>query len=289
MLKLDSSCKCNVCRCIKEKNQFASILPDSNGKLICKLCDEKRCAASEVKDKTCTKCKCTKAIEEFGKDASYSSGHKARCKQCSLEDKAISKQKSKTMAAKEQPLIKEKACSDCKKVKAIELFDKDKNYASGRSAYCSECRRARSRAAAPRRKTRYATDTNYKMKCILRSRIITALTRKKLNKATDTMSLTSCSIDDLCEHIEKQFDDSMTWKTHGSGPGKWNIDHVLPCNMFNLEDEFEQRRCFHFTNLQPLWYSDNAEKAGSFELDDCVLSSLYRLFDSELQLWSVTS
>jgi len=37
------------------------------------------------------------------------------------------------------------------------------------------------------------------------------------------------------------------------------------CCSFDLTQEEEQKKCFHYTNLQPLWASDNLSKGGKFE------------------------
>jgi hypothetical protein len=48
----------------------------------------------------------------------------------------------------------------------------------------------------------------------------------------------------------------MTWENHG----KWHIDHIKPGALFNLINIEEQKKCFHYTNLQPLWASENLSK-----------------------------
>ena len=42
----------------------------------------------------------------------------------------------------------------------------------------------------------------------------------------------------------------MTWDNYG---GYWHIDHIIPCCRFDLTKEEEQLKCFHYTNLQPLF------------------------------------
>jgi len=53
----------------------------------------------------------------------------------------------------------------------------------------------------------------------------------------------------------------MTWENHG----EWHIDHIKPCASFDLSDKKEQIMCFHYTNLQPLWGSDNLSKSDKFD------------------------
>ena len=49
----------------------------------------------------------------------------------------------------------------------------------------------------------------------------------------------------------------MNWDNYG----QWHIDHIRPCASFNLLDPIEQKICFHYTNLQPLWAEDNLKKS----------------------------
>ena len=53
----------------------------------------------------------------------------------------------------------------------------------------------------------------------------------------------------------------MTWNNHG----KWHIDHRRPCASFDLTKEEDIKMCFHYTNLQPLWSTDNIRKRDKFD------------------------
>ena len=106
---------------------------------------------------------------------------------------------------------------------------------------------------------RAAKDPNYKMKEMLRSRIYKAL--KGQLKAVTTMKLIGCTIDQLWKHLEKKFQPGMTRENHG----KWHVDHIRPCASFDLTDPKQQKKCFHYTNLQPLWALDNIKKGNKYE------------------------
>lgn len=79
-----------------------------------------------------------------------------------------------------------------------------------------------------------------------------------------TLDLLGCSIVELRESLEALFKPGMTWENYGFGAGKWNVDHIKPCALFDLSDPEQQRLCFHHTNLQPLWHFDNLKKSASF-------------------------
>lgn len=56
----------------------------------------------------------------------------------------------------------------------------------------------------------------------------------------------------------------MTWDNYGFKG--WHIDHKIPCLSFNLTDIDQQKKCFHYTNLQPLWATTEiARRHGDFE------------------------
>lgn len=88
----------------------------------------------------------------------------------------------------------------------------------------------------------------------LRNRVRNAL--KNNRKIDSTKNLIGCSIEYLKQHLEKQFTKGMTW----SNQGKWHIDHIKPCCSFDLSKNKEQHKCFHYSNLQPLWAKDNISK-----------------------------
>ncbi len=44
----------------------------------------------------------------------------------------------------------------------------------------------------------------------------------------------------------------------------WHIDHIRPCASFDLTDPEQQKVCFNFRNLQPLFAIDNLKKGAKF-------------------------
>jgi len=106
-------------------------------------------------------------------------------------------------------------------------------------------------------KKRYHTNPNARLGHLLRGRLRIALKRQGVKKTTSTFKLTGCSLEKLKQHIEAQFYEGMSWEKRN-----FHIDHMQPCVLFNLEDEEEQRKCFHYTNLKPEWPSKNMSDGG---------------------------
>lgn len=115
--------------------------------------------------------------------------------------------------------------------------------------------RNRSSLAAKRRE-RFARDAATRIKARLRSRIHRAVAAGGARKKAKTMELVGIAESELMMWIEGQFLDGMSWENRR----EWHIDHIIPCSAFDLTDEEQQRVAFHYTNLRPLWGTENMAK-----------------------------
>ncbi|ALR84016.1 putative nuclease [Niemeyer virus] len=98
-----------------------------------------------------------------------------------------------------------------------------------------------------RDKNRYATDLNFRMKKILRSRLYKVTKKGQYSKKmTEYLGI---DINIFRQWIEFQFDENMSWENQGS---YWHIDHVIPCKSFDLTEEEEISQCFNWENVRPL-------------------------------------
>lgn len=114
--------------------------------------------------------------------------------------------------------------------------------------------RAEKRRYMARRNLR---DPQFRLRNQLRHRIYLAVKSQNGTKSYRTLKLLGCSVEQLREWLEAQFEPGMSWSNHG----EWHIDHIQPCASFDLSDPAQQRQCFNFTNLQPLWAEDNHLKS----------------------------
>lgn len=105
-------------------------------------------------------------------------------------------------------------------------------------------------------KKKSQTDIEWKLSKSLRDRLYKAVSRDSKNMSA--LDLVGCTVEELKIHIEKQFIDEMSWENYG----KWHIDHIRPCVSFDLTDPLQQKECFHYSNLRPIWGDENRSKGG---------------------------
>jgi hypothetical protein len=106
------------------------------------------------------------------------------------------------------------------------------------------------------RNNRERTDIQYKLACRLRTRLGDAIRNNQ--KSGSAVRDLGCSIADLKQYLETKFQYGMTWENYGFGG--WHIDHIRPLASFDLTDRKQFLEACHYTNLQPLWATDNFKK-----------------------------
>lgn len=90
----------------------------------------------------------------------------------------------------------------------------------------------------------------------MRSRIRAVLARVPVVKSKKTMEYLGCTPDELRNHIKSLFLPNMSWANRHL----WEVDHKKALANFDLTDPVQQAKAFHYTNLQPLWMTDNRRK-----------------------------
>jgi len=205
-------------------------------------------------NKICSKCKQTKPIDSFSKRKDRPCGRISKCKACQLEyarnnrehinnTRKIARQKSpeKSREYRKQQYWKHRAKELASSKEWRELHKEE------RREYKKQYQ-----------KQQRISSLNFKIQQILRNRINSALYYKYAKKAFKSIELLGCSIEYLRQHLESQFKEGMSWDNHGLYG--WHIDHIKPCAAFDLTIPEQQKECFHFTNLQPLWAKENLFK-----------------------------
>jgi len=105
-------------------------------------------------------------------------------------------------------------------------------------------------------KDRYKVDINFKLKTILRSRFYKVVVGA--SKSNSILKLIDISIEEYKVYLESKFKVPMSWDNYGK---IWEIDHIIPCSNFDLTDSEQQKKCFHYTNTQPLFKTTDIAKS----------------------------
>lgn len=166
-----------------------------------------------------------------------------------------------------------KECIKCHDNKDLTDFFKTSHTKGGFDNSCKKCvmmrhrlyqqsekgkivhRKASTKWSAKKRKE----SPQFKLTLQLRNRVKNAI--KTGHRSGSAVKDLGCTVKECIEHIESLFTSGMNWENHGRGKNKWHIDHITPLSSFDLTDREQFLRACHFTNLQPLWQTDNLKKS----------------------------
>jgi hypothetical protein len=187
--------------------------------------------------KVCSKCNEEKEFGEFSKKKDGKFGLCAVCKSC--RHKYYEQNRGVFLEKRREYRENNKEAVTEQKRKSYQNRDVEKH-----REYYREYQRNRAQ-----------NDPSWRISQRIRGRISRAIS-KNYKKAASSMTLLGCTIEEMRTFLEAEFEEGMTWENHG----EWHVDHIRPCASFNLEYPEEQKKCFHWTNLQPLWAADNLAK-----------------------------
>ena len=111
-------------------------------------------------------------------------------------------------------------------------------------------------------KKRLINDPHYKVRIRLGTRLYQALKYRGQVKKLTMLTLVGCTRSELMIHLQNQFKPGMEWNNYG--PVR-HVDHIRPCASFDLTDVEQQKACFHWSNLQPLFGEENIKKGAAYE------------------------
>ena len=135
-------------------------------------------------------------------------------------------------------------------------YSKKYNQTEKRKTYRREWMRAWNKKNTKRIYKQRRARPYERLASVIRSRIYDVL--KHGRKSQKTERLIGISIKELKIYLESQFKEGMTWENYGFYV--WHIDHRLPLSSFDLDNPEEQKKAFHYTNLQPMWAKENLQK-----------------------------
>lgn len=218
--------------------------------------------------KTCKMCNNVKDVSEFNKLSVSSDGLNKYCKKCYKEVRSPNR---KVVVSSSD--ITDLHCIKCNKSKPSSLFRTNKRSKTGYFNICIECWKpsvitkekqkeyeARYKLKYPEKiKAKYKRQGQKLQKRIkdrLRARITSALSSNNYKKTNKTIEYLGCSISYFKKWLEYQFKDGLSWENYT----EWHIDHVIPCESFDLSNKEEQSKCFIWSNLRPCYIEENLLK-----------------------------
>ena len=187
--------------------------------------------------------------------------------------------------------MKEKNCPHCKQTLDVSLFNKN-NSKNGYQWICRPCekiyrKKMRIKNGDKYRETQrkwmrdnpklmYAKRKRWMDKdpCAKLSNTVRMVVNRSLKenngiKNDSLLNYLPYTMTQLRDHLESLWTVGMSWETHCSKG--WHVDHIIPLNHFykehDLTDPAIQHKAFHYTNLQPLWGSENIAKSDKLNSD----------------------
>lgn len=217
--------------------------------------------------KTCQTCKQSKPLDEFDKTHGKRDPNSRRnhCKTCRYQQKLNPKRAKRPSWTPEYTKAYARAYYEAHKAdyaargKAYVALHPEETKAYRQRHYQENKDKARRQTQAYK-KQRMVVDPAFRLETKMRNRLNGVLRGLGLKKSRRSIKMLGCTAQQLKEYLEAQFQPGMTWDKWGSGPGTFQIDHITAVALFELSNPIHQQRCFHYTNLQPLWWEDHQIK-----------------------------
>lgn len=208
--------------------------------------------------KKCTKCQENRLLNLFSKDKKTCDGLKHYCKICVNDDnkKYYIENREKIIADK---IAYQKTLPEGKKK------EYDKNYRLNNSQKFKQyqkIKRQKPEFKEWRRKyEKKKRDKNpsYKLRIYISTKIRFTLKNNLSFKHSSCLNNLPYTVEQLKEHLEKQFKDGMNWENYGS---LWHIDHVIPQKLLPFSSMKDDNfiKCWSLENLRPLEKTENLRK-----------------------------
>jgi hypothetical protein len=271
--------KCSKCEIDKPLSEYYVRSETGNYRKDCKECmtkqkrklrekntiknKEKLKIVDKTQIKTCSNCNVEKQLSKFSISPANKSGFYSWCLVCSRK-----KDNDRKKIRKEYTETDIKDCSQCNKSKNIlKNYSKKIGTQDGYSNICKECikiyRKSISKELYQKKKHKLNSNIQYKLTERIRGRLRILLGDIKVKKPK-TEKLIDCTLDNFIKHLDKSFYEDITFDNYGT---VWHLDHIIPCDWFDLTDINQLKACTHYTNLQALLIKDNCIKSNKL---DCV-------------------
>ena len=222
---------CTSCRESKKKSREKNRCPHDKRKERCKACKGSEICEHDKRKDTCHDCKGSQICEH--------DKIKNTCRDCKGSQICEHDKRKNT-------------CHDCKGSQICE-HDKIKN----------TCRDCKGSSFCEHDKIKYkckVCDPLGNLQHRLRTRFIKVFWRIPYNPRLKWIDYLGCTISQIAERFEREVLPSQR--------DDYSVDHIKPVSKFDLTDEDEIKRCFHFTNIQFIPLTTNKQKGSNWTVED---------------------
>lgn len=101
-------------------------------------------------------------------------------------------------------------------------------------------------------------DPGARIRMQMRSRLSGLVRKGGSRRFSITKDILTYTATELRHHLERLFQPGMSWRTYGRRG--WHVDHIIPCDAFDLTVPRQARACFALQNLRPLWWWENLSR-----------------------------
>lgn len=242
--------------------------------------------------KECPDCNLVLDLDNFTKNKASKDGKCRYCRQCA----SIRVQNSVNKFKGSSTIVDEKRCSECKEILPASKFHKNTMTRDRLAKTCKDCKKKWYQENKDRHRERYQQNREMliayqkrwnscnkdrkqaankrhrsKMRAMLEKvlygnayrRFRGVLSDKGISISIPFSELLGCTDVELFFRFEGMFKEGMHEGNYGT---EWEIDHIRPICSFDLTKEEDLRKCFHYSNLQPLWKEENWMKGTLYDL-----------------------
>jgi hypothetical protein len=231
---------------------------------------------NNIEKKWCGKCKQFNPLDNYGKSKQTWDKLRGTCKECLKKENLKNKEKRRQYnkeyweKTKAQQQTKNKIWRENNK-EYIKKKNKEYRLKNGKEYDKKQWQKRKNDEEYKEKNREYKklwcreqrkNNHQYKIQYNISRRIRELLNNDNASlKTLSSSKYIGCSTLQLQCHLEKKFQDGMTWNNYGR---MWHIDHIIPCSSFNLKRDIEKMACFYYKNLQPMWATENIKKSNNY-------------------------
>jgi hypothetical protein len=222
--------------------------------------------------KQCTKCKEIKSLDSFGIHHLTKDKLQTNCKICITNNRKEWKKnnpdKDKQIYLNKQSYYNQKS-KDRYLLNREKILNKRKEYYQNNKEkiqnYYNQWVENNKEKIKTYQQNRKNNNPIIRLSSIMRSTISTGIRKyngEKRKKALDIIGLKSW--EEFKIYVESKWEVEMSWENYGVGKNNttWHLDHIIPLHSATSVDDVLKLN--HYTNLTPMWGSDNIRKGSKF-------------------------